>query len=223
MFGRRRLKKAHAAFLKSCRNLEEGRNFWEQADGVRAWILELITPVPLLGLHEDGRHVLEALEWLEGNCESRPLGEQVIKEYHRMVYQAGGKQAGEYRRYEIDIEKSVIRRRPFRKIAPAMMALDQRLARDQKELDSRQEQDLDQLLRTAVWIHHQIGIIHPFADGNGRVARLSMNHFLRRYGASYVIYPPLSESEEYWEALQTAHRGNFEPLVAFARRQVFTV
>lgn len=33
MFRRWRLKKAQARFLKSCRNLKEGRAYWDQAKG----------------------------------------------------------------------------------------------------------------------------------------------------------------------------------------------
>ena len=73
-------------------------------------------------------------------------------------------------------------------------------------------------MRAAVDLYQRLGFIHPFADGNGRVARLAMNHLLRRYGQGYVVFPPLSEAPDLMEALQEAHKSRLEPLLALARR-----
>jgi Fic family protein len=217
MFHGWRLKKIHARFLESCRNLNDGRSFWAQASGLRRWILEFITPIPLLGLEAEGKALLDALAWLESNCRVRPLSEEVIRHYHRFVYALPDGNAGAYRKHEIIIEHSAVKRRPAQKIAPAMKALDVWLAAKQMEFDSITPIDDSALFSVAVETHHKIGLIHPFADANGRVARLSMNHLLRRYGFGYVIFPPLSESPPFWDALQEAHKGKLSGLVEFAR------
>jgi Fic family protein len=99
-----------------------------------------------------------------------------------------------------------------------LAALDARMARNDAA-----GRDTEAALRSAVELHHRIGTLHPFSDGNGRVARLAMNHQLRRFGHAYVIYPPLSESERFWNVLLGAGRGDFEPLVSFARTCRFRI
>jgi Fic family protein len=218
VFRRWRLKKVHARFLESCRNLKEGRAYWDQATGLRKWFLETISPIPLLGLHEDGLRLLEALRWLEENCRQRPLGEEVLRDYHRRVYQGAGGHAGEYRKGRISVIGSSIPRPASERIPALMKQLDLKLVEQQKAFDTATPVDEAALLKAAVDLYQRIGLIHPFADANGRVARLAMNHLLRRYGMAYVIYPPLSEVPELMGALQEAHLGRPELLAALASK-----
>jgi Fic family protein len=71
----------------------------------------------------------------------------------------------------------------------------------------------------ATWVHHEFVAIHPFDDGNGRVARLLMNFILLRSG-----YPPIiiktENKEEYLTALQKADTGDLEPLTAFLVKEL---
>lgn len=54
-------------------------------------------------------------------------------------------------------------------------------------------------------------MIHPFSDGNGRVARLLLNHALISQGFPPVIISPMFK-HEYIQALEQSHE----------RSQVFT-
>ena len=54
----------------------------------------------------------------------------------------------------------------------------------------------------AAEIHHKLVMIHPFEDGNGRVARLLMNHALLRAGYPPVIVPPAFK-HEYIQTLES--------------------
>ena len=60
--------------------------------------------------------------------------------------------------------------------------------------------------------HHDFVLIHPFDDGNGRVARLLVNYVLLKTG-----YPPLIVRTEkkgaYLAALQQADAGDLGPLI----------
>lgn len=223
MFRRWRLKKIHAKFLESCRNLKEGRAYWDQAPGFGRWFLQTISPIPLLGLHEDGARLLRALQWLEANCRERALGEQIIREYHRMIYKGGAESAGEYRKGKISVMGSTIPRPPPEKVPALMKQLDLKLTEEQKRFDAAARIEEHAVLNTGVDLYQRIGLIHPFADANGRIARLALNHLLRRYGRGYVIFPSLSEPTPLWEGLQRAHCGESGSLEEFAKQCQYRV
>lgn len=71
----------------------------------------------------------------------------------------------------------------------------------------------------AARIHHGISSIHPFHDGNGRAARLSMNFILLAAG-----YPPVSISPDrradYYDALEAADGGDFGRWLDFVTRHL---
>lgn len=66
----------------------------------------------------------------------------------------------------------------------------------------------------AAKLHHEIARIHPFADGNGRAARLAMNFVLLAAG-----YPPISIPTDlrmdYYRALESADSGDFPSWLGF--------
>jgi fido (protein-threonine AMPylation protein) len=223
VFRRWRLKKIHAKFLESFRNLMEGRQYLDQTSGFRRWILETFCPVPLLALDQDGERLLEALQWLETHCRERPLSEQVIRDYHRMIYNGGAEPAGEYRRGRISVIGSTIPRPRPEKVPTLMKQLNLKLEDVQRKFDPMNRVDESAVLIFAVNHYQRIGLIHPFADANGRVARLAMNHLLRRYEMGFVILPPLSEAPELFDALQLAHAGNLGRLLEIARKCVRVV
>jgi len=216
MFGRLRLTKIHAKFLESCRSLREGKASLGDVTGFPRWLLEIASPAPLLSLHPEGKRLLSGLEWLEANCRTRPLGEESIRNYHKLLSPLEGRDGGRYRSGRMQVASSAVQRPPPERVPALMKQLDRKLAQDQKELDAASP-DLEPVLQAAVAVHQRIAFIHPFPDGNGRVARLSLNHLLRRYGQGYVILPPISESREHFELLEKAHLGELGPFLEFAR------
>ncbi len=69
------------------------------------------------------------------------------------------------------------------------------------------------ILRSA-HLHHGLVAIHPFSDGNGRVARLISNLLLMRSG-----YPPVilkkEDRKKYYDCLRRADAGNLGPFANF--------
>ena len=66
----------------------------------------------------------------------------------------------------------------------------------------------------AAELHYNLVAVHPFADGNGRTARLLMNHHLLRHGFPHAVVP-VERRAEYLAALEEANAGRGGPFAAF--------
>lgn len=75
------------------------------------------------------------------------------------------------------------------------------------------ESDLSPVLLAAEF-HYKFIRIHPFDDGNGRLARILMNLILMQYGFPPVIIKT-EDKAAYYSALQQADAGLFEPFVEY--------
>ena len=73
-------------------------------------------------------------------------------------------------------------------------------------------------VQLAAEFHYRFVCIHPFDDGNGRVARLAMNYILLKSG-----YPPViiksDDKESYLIALQRADVGEKVAIIEYVERQ----
>jgi len=74
-------------------------------------------------------------------------------------------------------------------------------------------------VRLAAEFHYHFVSIHPFDDGNGRVARLLMNYILMKKN-----YPPIiiksDDKEAYLTALQKADIGDIEAIIDYIANQL---
>lgn len=71
----------------------------------------------------------------------------------------------------------------------------------------------------AAWLHHRFTQIHPFQDGNGRVARALASLVLIRAGL-FPLVVPRDEKTTYLNMLESGDAGDLRPLCLFvARRQ----
>ena len=74
-------------------------------------------------------------------------------------------------------------------------------------------------IKKSAYIHHELVRIHPFWDGNGRVARLLTNFYLMKKG-----YPPIviqkEDRKNYYKSLNKADHGDLSQFATFIARAV---
>lgn len=171
-------------------------------------VIEGKTPPGEKSLREiyEARNHDRALRQVEAWVSERPaipLGEHDFLELHSMVLRdIDAASAGHYRTERVRIAGSSY-------IPPANHRFPELIA---ASFARAQPTDLHPALRAAEF-HYNLVAIHPFADGNGRTARLMMNYLLMRED-----YPPalieVKRRGAYLSALDDANHGRVEP---FAR------
>ncbi|MHB9010631.1 MAG: Fic family protein [Ignavibacteriaceae bacterium] len=117
---------------------------------------------------------------------------KVICDIHRMIFEDVVPEiAGRFRRDGEDTKKlDYLEPPPGRLVTERMYTFwnefDVRLAKVTPHPKSYNKKQMarweDQILDTATWTQYQIAAIHPFPDGNGRMARIMTNVVLRRFG-----------------------------------------
>ena len=67
----------------------------------------------------------------------------------------------------------------------------------------------DNLIIKAIVFHYYFVVIHPFSDGNGRMARLWVSLILNKYNKSFEFIPIEEEiylsQEEYYQSIEQSH------------------
>ena len=129
------------------------------------------------------------------------ISEEMIKNLHRLFYyRIDEKNAGIYRDKQVFITGSHY---PLPK--PAELA--ELMLYFIKELPALRTQEHPVI--AAARAHKVFVFIHPFIDGNGRVARLLMNLVLLHSGYSLAVIPPLARNR-YITLLEKAHSDDHE-------------
>jgi Fic-DOC domain mobile mystery protein B len=159
------------------------------------------------------QNILKAYGWAlnEKHIDRRdPLTEPYVRELHRRMFDQTWKWAGRYRTTEKNIGI------PVHQIQESLAAL---LGDARYWLGNRSFAP-DEI---AVRLHHRLVFIHPFANGNGRHARLMADLLARRQGRPVFSWggAELVKAGDfrrrYIDALRAADRNEIEPLLEFAR------
>lgn len=111
-------------------------------------------------------------------------------------------------------------------VAAALERFEATLQRVVADLDARlpagREPDVDELAAVVdlcAWVHAEWVRIHPFANGNGRTARLWANSIALRYGLPpFVRLRPRPDGGGYGEAGEKAMQGDWRPTAVVFRR-----
>jgi Fic-DOC domain mobile mystery protein B len=74
----------------------------------------------------------------------------------------------------------------------------------------------------AIRLHHRLTWIHPFPNGNGRVSRFIVDHYLEQQGSVRFTWGSALPAQEarplYLQAIRAADGGDFDSLRCFVRR-----
>lgn len=164
--------------------------------------------------HLEAKNHHEALEFIFEQVEHdthHTLSEYLIRELQSLVIGTiDSSIAGVYRQAEVAITAST-HQPPLATEVPSKMA--------DLIIWYRQNQKKMSVIELAALTHHKLVNIHPFADGNGRTARLLMNIVLLQAGYPLVIVLK-SDRQRYYQTLSQADGGNATPFVNFIARAV---
>ncbi len=179
-------------------------------DGVTAYTGDLKTLFEI-------RNAKEAYElFLTAFQEKRLLDEGLIKEFQRILTQNTydtrrwklGERPGEYKHHDYVTGREEVGASP-EDVSEEMSELLEGLA-DVADKNA---------LTAAAYFHAKFENIHPFADGNGRAGRMTMNYFLVMH-----MHPPITVHEEdrraYYDALEAWDSvQDLKPLQTFLKAQ----
>ncbi len=153
---------------------------------------------PLRDHYEAAGHS-DAFDLMYALSEGETVIEEDIKKLHALFYhRIKEEDAGVYRKAQAIITGSQYPL-PGHEALPGMM---RKFIRDLPGL----KKDNHPVVYAAK-LHKEFVFIHPFVDGNGRVARLLMNTALMQAGYIIAIIPP-SKRAEYIAALEKAHEND---------------
>lgn len=164
--------------------------------------------------HLEAKNHQEALEYLYGlieKGEQQTISEQFIRNLHQLVTQETDKEwAGRYRNSNVIIAGADHIPPDAINVPPEMGKLMDWLKQNKKKLH---------IIELAALFHHKLVYIHPFFDGNGRVARLAMNLLLMQVGYPLVIILK-NDRKKYYRVLSQADKDNVVPFIRFIAQAV---
>ena len=141
-------------------------------------------------------------------CEPFVFSEEIILELHRLFYIGiEPDKAGTYRNHQVFITGTEYIPPKADEVPTLMNDLVNTLSEIWNDLHP---------IRIATFAHRKFVDIHPFADGNGRTARLLMNLILINEGYYIVSIPPVMRLE-YFNSLRAAQRKKDPSDEAFIR------
>ena len=139
------------------------------------------------------------------------ITENNIKYLHRLFYKRINEdEAGNYRTKNVIVTGSEIDFPKPEELANKMQEFILSMSKDKCSLHP---------VEYAAILHAKFVNIHPFIDGNGRVARLLMNLSLLQSGYNITIIPPVVRTD-YIRAIQETNKNNFTPFVNFISEMV---
>ncbi|MEA1863863.1 MAG: Fic family protein [Euryarchaeota archaeon] len=142
----------------------------------------------------------------------RAIDHVTIQEIHEVVTAGILTDSGRYRTHNVRIVGAKKTPPDWSKVVGLM----DRLIEDIAESETHRHRHP---VETAAFLHHRFVEIHPFTDGNGRVARLLSNLYLILKGYLPVVIMT-EDRGKYYQCLRAADAGDPAPFTDFIARAV---
>ncbi|MBI1905303.1 MAG: mobile mystery protein B [Rhodocyclales bacterium] len=159
-------------------------------------------------------NIIKGARWAQRQLKQDILDDVFLRELHKRMFSDTWTWAGTYRKSDKNIGCD------WRQVSMRV----RNLLENTRYQVEHQAMPPDEL---AARLHHQLVLIHPFPNGNGRCCRLITDLLLRKMrqepfswgSGGYASLVSQSELRaEYLTALRAADQGDIAPLLAFARK-----
>jgi len=159
--------------------------------------------------HIEARNDAEAFDLMIDLVHAKKeLSQEIIQRIHEYVTKGLLQDPGQYRAGNVRVTGADTRPPSYLKVIPLM----DNYIKQIKEVQLHP-------LKKAAYIHHELVRIHPFFDGNGRVARLLTNFYLMTKGYPIIIVKK-EDRKKYYQALNKADHGDLSDFTLFIMRAV---
>lgn len=166
-------------------------------------VRDVINGKMVLGEQKEIQEVKNAYDAYEHILEIDPYNIRQLKKYHGIMTKYLAEESGEFRSGEEGVfqgEQCIFMAPPARFVAQLI---------DELFLWMKEEKDeLHPLIMSCVF-HYEFVFIHPFSDGNGRMARLWHTAMLSKWKPVFAYIPIESQIEKfqngYYEAISRCH------------------
>ena len=168
-------------------------------------VRDVIDGKTVLGEQREIQEVKNAYEAYEKLDEINPYSIQDLKKYHGIMTKYLVEESGRFRKGEEGVfdGDNCIFMAPPAKMVPQLME-------DLFGWMKKVKKSLSPLILSCVF-HYEFVFIHPFSDGNGRMARLWQTAILSQWEPVFAYIPIESEiakfQQEYYKAIEKCHRA----------------
>jgi Fic family protein len=156
------------------------------------------------------RKVMDYISRFHPKDRREEISENVIKELHKLTVAKilPSEQCGIFRKTQVVVKNSITGEVSFR--PPMAVAVSFQIKDLLEFVNASEEDDINSVLKSGA-VHYELVRIHPFLDGNGRVARAFATLILYKEGYDIRKFFSLEEyfdkdALKYYEALQSVEK-----------------
>lgn len=182
-------------------------------------VRDVIDGNPVIGPQKEINEVKDAYDAYQIIEEYDGFKEKDLLKAHGIIARTIDKEFGRYRSHPegvIDEQGNVVHIAPSEKMVPSLMS----------DLFNwlKNDKDTPLLIRSCIF-HYEFVFIHPFGDGNGRVARLWHNVLLMKWNNLFEYIPIESHiykyQKEYYESIDRSNKsGNSNVFIEFMLKMI---